>query len=391
MKKLYLHKQHQKRLLQGHAWIYSNEVDIEKSSLKNFDPGEVVQVVGPGDAILGVAYVNPHSLIAARLLTREKNLAPDWLLTRIQSAQQYRQQFYQEPYYRMVYGESDQLPGLVIDRYGKDFVVQINTAGMEKCITEIREALIALFEPRSILLRADSSIREFEQLPKYTDILFGDMPAHLNVVENNTKFHIPQETSQKTGWFYDHRENRAFLQHLVKGKKVLDVFSYLGGWGIEAANAGAASVLCVDSSKPALEALMQNAKLNICENRVNILASDAFEALTRLKDAQESFDIVIIDPPAFIKRRKDKDQGLKAYHRLNQQALKLVRPGGILVSASCSHHLLEAELWEIISGALAKVNRTGRLILRGTPGFDHPISLFMPETNYLKAFFVEIH
>jgi 23S rRNA (cytosine1962-C5)-methyltransferase len=390
MKKLYLLKNHQRRLLQGHVWIYSNEVDTKKSSLKTFIPGEKVLVVDIGDAVLGVAYINPHSLITARLLTREKSLSENWLEQRIQQANLYRQQFYAEPYYRLVYGESDQLPGLVIDRYGLDFVVQINTAGMEECIDDIQQALMNLFQPNSILLRADSGMRALEQLPSYTKVLHGAVPDYLTVIENGTMFHIPKDTSQKTGWFYDHRENRAFLQKLVKGKKVLDVFSYLGGWGVEAAMAGAASVLCVDSSKPALEALIQNAQLNKLAEQVKTFRSDAFEALSALREQQESFDIVVVDPPAFIKRRKDSAEGMKAYHRINQQALKLIRPGGILVSASCSHHLSEEDLLMVIGQALAKAGRTGRLIFRGTPGFDHPISPFMPETNYLKAFFVQL-
>jgi 23S rRNA (cytosine1962-C5)-methyltransferase len=388
MKKLFLLKHHQKRLLQGHPWIYSNEIDNQRSPLKDFIPGEIVQVCDAQAAVIGVAYVNPHSLISARMLTREFTLAADWIFPRIQQAFRYRQQFYTEPYYRLVYGESDGLPGLIIDRYGDDFVTQVNTVGMESQIDSIRDALIHLFHPRSITLRADNSIRELEQLPKYIKEIYGEVPEVLTVVENQAHFEIPKSTSQKTGWFYDHRENRAFLQKLAKGKTVLDVFSYLGGWGIEAACAGASEVLCVDASLPAMLGLQHNARLNHVEDKVKTLSGDAFEVLTRLKQEGVSFDMIVLDPPAFIKRKKDMEQGLAAYFRVNQQALKLLRAGGILVSASCSHHLLEAELLRVIAQSLARVGKSGSVIRRGQAGVDHPRLVAMPETDYLKTFFI---
>ncbi|WP_207384299.1 class I SAM-dependent rRNA methyltransferase [Legionella yabuuchiae] len=389
MKKLFLQKNHQKRILQGHRWIYSNEINTKLSSLKDFDAGEMVEVCDAQEQPLGVAYVNPHSLITARLLTSEATLPEDWIKLRLQNALHYRQQFYDKPYYRLVYGESDALPGLVIDRFNHDVVVQINTAGMEQHIDVIKEALIELIKPNSIWLRADSSMRELENLSKYTKGLYGELPDYLTIIENGVQFEIPRENSQKTGWFYDHRENRAFLKKFAPGKQVLDLFSYAGGWGIQAAMAGATRVTCVDSSAIAIQHVEHNARLNQVEDRVNVLQSDAFDALNALKQ-QERFDIVVLDPPAFIKRRKDVKQGLTAYYRANQQALKLLRPGGILVSASCSHHLSEQDLQHVIQHSLAQAGRTGRIILRGHPGFDHPIHPAMPETDYLKSFFVQV-
>ncbi|GGI78097.1 class I SAM-dependent rRNA methyltransferase [Legionella impletisoli] len=390
MKQLILQKNHQKRLLQGHRWIYSNEINTKRSSLKDFSQGELVEVCDSQGQTLGIAYVNPHSLITARLLTDQSTLPDDWIKLRIQNALRYREQFYDKPYYRLVYGESDALPGLVIDRYDQDFVIQINTAGMEQQIEAIYGALIELFQPNSIWLRADSSMRELENLPKYAKELHGELPEYLTIIENDVRFEIPREASQKTGWFYDHRENRAFLKSLAQGKRVLDVFSYAGGWGIQAAMGGAANVTCVDSSHTAMEFVQHNARLNQVQDNVHIFQSDAFEALKLLKHQEELFDVVVLDPPAFIKRRKDFKQGLTAYYRANQQALKLLQPGGILVSASCSHHLSEHDLQEVIQQSLAQAGRTGRLILRGHPGFDHPIHPAMPETYYLKAFFIQL-
>jgi 23S rRNA (cytosine1962-C5)-methyltransferase len=389
---LTLKRNEDKRVRAGHLWIFSNEVDTAKSPLRQYQPGEQVVVVDDRGKSLGVAYVNPHSLIFARLVSRSTQyLLNQSLIThRLNIALALRQRCFQQPYYRLVFGESDYLPGLVVDRFGEHLVVQITTAGMEYCKDDIVAALDKGLQPRSILFRNDAGIRELEGLESYVETAKGETPATIHLEENTTRFEFNPVSGQKTGWFYDHRRNRSRLCQYVNGLRVLDVFSYIGGWGVQAAKAGAAHVVCVDSSQSALEQLQVNAGLNGCEDSISIIKDDAFTALKSLHDAKEQFDVVILDPPAFIKRKKDHKEGLTAYLRANQLAMQLLSRDGLLLSASCSYHLKIRELSDSVMKAARHLSLGAQIIEQGHQAQDHPVHPAIPETDYLKAFLVRL-
>lgn len=386
---LRLKKNAERRLLGGHLWIYSNEVAVAQTPLHAFTPGQQAVIEAHNGKPVGCGYVNPHSLICARLISRNpaETLDKKLLSERLTRALQLRQRFFPQPFYRLVFGDSDYLPGLIVDRYNDVLVVQITTAGMEAVKEELKAALLEVLQPQAILLRNDSGIRELEGLPRYVEPLFGEPPQQVAIEENNARFLAPIWQGQKTGWFYDHRFNRARLRDYVAGKRVLDVFSYCGAWGVQAARFGASEVTCIDSSAQALVWLTENAELNKVSNKVKTINDDAFVALTQLHAAKEQFDVIILDPPAFIKRRKDLTEGVNAYHRLNQLALRLLSPDGILISASCSLHLQHDDLLNILRAAASRNNRELQILEQGHQALDHPLHPAIAETNYLKAFF----
>ena len=387
MQTLYLKKNQERRILSGHPWIFSNEIDVAKSPLASFTPGEAVHVVNAGGLFLGSAYLNPKTLLAGRLYSRQDNQALDveFFKTRLSEALSLREQIIPQPYYRLVFGEGDGLPGLIIDRFGDYFVVQITTAGMEVVKTVLIEALVELFQPKGILLRNDHSYRETEGLPSAVEVAYGQVPESTTIIENDLRFEVPLLQGQKTGWFYDQRNNRARLKPYVKNAKVLDVFSYLGSFAVHACHYGAASVTCVDSSKSACEQTLKNAALNGFKDKVKVRCEDAFDALKALQK-EAKFDVVLIDPPAFIKKKKDFTAGCRAYQKLTQLALACLKPGGILFSSSCSMHLLDTDMQNILHAA-ASTNKTSLQILDyGSQAEDHPIHSAIPETHYLKTF-----
>jgi len=381
-----------KRLRGGHLWIYSNEVDTQHSPLKQFQSGEQVVVQSADGKGLGVAYINPNNLICGRLVSRQADQLLDrsLLVHRINVALSLRQRCFAAPCYRLVYGDSDGLPGLVVDRFGDVLVVQISTAGMELLRQAVVEALDQVLKPRAILLRNDGKMRAAEGLESYVEDALGQAPELAPLVENGTHFVAPIRSGQKTGWFYDHRMNRARLQSYCAGKRVLDVFSYIGGWGVQAAQAGASGVTCVDASASAIDLVHQNAALNGCEERVETLQGDAFEALKQLKDDNQRFDIVVVDPPAFIQKRKDIRNGEQAYSRINQLAMRLLERDGLLLSASCSMHLQRERLVDIIRAGSRALERQAQIIEIGGQGPDHPIHPAIPETEYIKSMLVRV-
>lgn len=391
LKTLRLKRQEERRLLGGHLWIYSNEVDTREMPLAGFAPGEQARVESHGGRFLGIAYVNPRSLICARLIDPGERLLDGPLLReRLAGALRLRDRLFDLPFYRLVYGESDLLPGLVVDRFGDHLTVQLNSAGMEAIKGQVIDALRELLAPRSILLRNDSSVRNLEGLPLAVEEALGPVPREVELVENGVKMLAPLLEGQKTGWFYDQRPNRAWLRQFARGARVLDVFSYVGSFGVQAAAFGAAEVLAVDASLPALEMAEKNAGMNGAGDRFNCLQGDAFAVLKGLKAAGERFDVVVVDPPAFIKRRKDHREGLQAYRRINELAMQLLVPDGILVSASCSMHLLREELQDVLRSAGRRLNRHVQLLAEGMQGPDHPVHPAIPETRYLKAFLARI-
>jgi len=388
---LRLKKKEDRRIRAGHPWIFSNEIDVATTPLKAFIPGQEVLIEAHDKTILGVAYVNPHSLIAARLFSRnpDERLTLDFCKARIQEALALRERLFAKPYYRLVFSEADFLPGVVIDRFNQDVVVQINTAGMDQQTGLIIEALHAIFPHlQSILLRNDSPIREFEGLARNIEPIYGTPPDIVTLEENGVTFSLPLQQGQKTGWFYDHRMNRARLQSYVKNKTVLDIFSYLGGWGVQAAVFGAKQVTCLDTSQLACDFIIKNTELNQVADRVQTICDDAFVGLKTLLQEQKQYDVIILDPPAFVKKAKDRKEGLIAYQRLNELALRLLVPNGILISCSCSMHINMDDMISLLQRAALRTQSSIQLVERGHQAPDHPIHMSIPETDYLKAVFV---
>jgi 23S rRNA (cytosine1962-C5)-methyltransferase len=376
-----------RRVRLGHAWVFSNEVDVARSPLTAFESGEIAVVRDSFGKPVGKAYVNPGSLICARILTSDVRAHIDdaWWLARIRRAFSRRDAIYSTPYYRAVYGESDGCPGLVVDRYGDVLVAQLNTAGIVRMRDAIVGALGAVAAPRGLLLRSAGSVRQFEGIEEF-DERVGNVPEYADVHEDGAVFSAPLLAGQKTGYFYDQRDNRSRLARYVRGKRVLDMYSYIGSWAIRAMLFGAKSAACCDSSDLALERAAANAERNGVG--VEYLRGEAFAVLERLQQQGRRFDVVIIDPPALIKRRKDVAAGQRQYERLNRLAFGVLETEGVLVSCSCSHHLEPAMLQRAILGAAKDSGRRVQILEKHAHGPDHPIHPAMPETEYLKAFFI---
>lgn len=390
---LVLKPQADRRLKLGHLWIYSNEVDVEKTPLKSFAMGQQALVTAHNGKALGIALINPNGLICGRLISRDEKypLNKSLLVHRIKQALALRELAFDAPFYRLIYGDADLLPGLVVDRFGDYLVVQIASAGMELVKDEIVEALVQVLNPAGVLLGNEHSARTLEGLAEYTEVAYGSVPDKVELIENGARFLAPVQGGQKTGWFYDHRINRAQLQQYVKGKRVLDVFSYIGGWGIQAAVAGASEVFCVDASEAAIDAVLENAQLNNVEDRVAGIQGKAIDVLKELIANDERFDVVVLDPPAFIKKRKDQKSGEAAYRHINELGMRLLGRDGLLVSGSCSMHLGKDTLLEIVRAAGRHLDRHVQIIGQGGQGPDHPVHPAIPETDYLKAVFARVY
>jgi 23S rRNA (cytosine1962-C5)-methyltransferase len=383
---LRLKRNEDRRLNAGHLWVFSNEVDTQQTALNRFKPGDCARVLAHNDKALGIAYVNPQSLICARLLSTWSIPNTAWLAERIRIALLLRERLYAKPYYRLIFGESDGLPGLVVDRYGTTLVVQIGTAGMERLKAQIQEALIEAVGCEALMFKNDSPARELEGLPGYVETAFGTVSDLVQVQENGIRYDVPLAAGQKTGWFFDQAANRRELpQFMVPGARVLDVFSYVGAWAVRALHAGAREVVCVDSSAAALDFAASNA----AGKNLKTIKGDAFDVLEELAAQGERFDVVVIDPPAFAKRRKDLPKALAAYKRLNQLAMRLL-VDGILVSCSCSFHVSAEDLQDAIAKAARSAQKHLQILQLGGQSADHPVHPAIPETRYLKAYFCRV-
>lgn len=385
MQSLTISERGEKRLKSGHLWIYSNEVDNDKSPLKSIAPGEQVAVQTRAGRIVGHAMVNPHNLICGKLVAGKKPFDRRQLKLRIAAALGWREQVFAEPYYRLLYAEGDFLPGLIIDRFGDICVVQITSLGLEAFRQDVAEVLQELTGCSGVLFRNHGEGRKLEGFADEEDVIVGEVPDAVELKENGTRFVAPVRAGQKTGWFYDHRSNRSQLAQLAAGKRVLDVFSYIGGWGLQALTHGAESLTAIDSSSLALDCLEENAALNGFADTVTALEGNAFEAMQALLTDGEKFDIVIIDPPAFIKKKKDISRGIKAYQKANELALRLVDKDGLLMSASCSMHLSHERLQDTVQRCARHVDRNLAQVYKGGHAFDHPVHPAIAETEYLKA------
>lgn len=386
---LRLKRNEDRRLSAGHLWVFSNEVDTQQTPLGKFKAGELVRVLAHNDRALGIAYVNPQSLISARLLETWRIPDTGWFVERFRGALALRERLYPEPYYRAVYGEADALPGLVVDRYGNRCVVQIGTAGMELLKPHICEAVIRVFGCETLILKNDSGARELEGLSSYVETAKGNAAETGVVREGGLAFEVPLAEGQKTGWFFDQAFNRgALTKYIPRNARVLDVFSYVGAWGVRAAHDGAGEVTCVDSSTAALESAIRNAERN--GSKIAVRKGDAFDVLEALARESRQFNVVIVDPPAFAKRRKDVPKALAAYKRLNQLAMQVLSPDGILVSCSCSHHVAPPDLEDAIAKAARSAHKRVQILEVGGQAPDHPVHPAIPETRYLKAYFCRV-
>jgi len=373
---LRLKRGEERRLLAGHLWVFSNEVDTERTPLGQFPPGTVVELRSYRDAFLAYAYLNPHALICARILSRaaDQPVSAELIEQRLTVALALRERLGVARYCRWVFGESDLLPGLVLDRYGDIVVGQIATAGMEALRESIEEAVRRVANPQALIWKNDSAARDLEHLPHLVQPAFGELPGEVGIVEG------------ALSWFYDQSANRARLRRYVaRGARVLDVCSYVGAWALTALHQGAGSACCVDASPLALEYAEANARSNGMS--IAPVRADAFDALKTLLAQGGQFDVVVLDPPAFIKRKKDIPQGQAAYRKLNQLALGLLADGGLLVSCSCSYHLAAEELLTAIQAAARHSARFVQVLEAAGQSPDHPLHPAIPETRYLKAFF----
>lgn len=387
MKELRLIAKADKRVRLGHAWIFSNEIDVARTPLSSFTPGALARVSDSRGNPIGTAYVNPNALIAARLLTRDARAAIDrkWFAARFRRALTLRSAIYPTQFYRAVYGESDGLPGLVIDRYGDTLAVQINAAGMLALRDPLLEAIQEVFAPSGVLLSNAESMRELEGMVPLNQTI-GDVPSEVEIHEGDMVLRAALRGGQKTGYYFDQRDNRARLRRYAKGARVLDVYSYVGAWAVSALKGGASEVTCIDDSAPALAFAKTNADAN--GGAIETIDGDALATLRELGEQRQRFDVVILDPPALVKRRKDQAAGEAHYLALHRAALKVLVEDGILISSSCSQHVAAERLSRIaLDAARAEGRRLQILESHGQPP-DHPVQPAMPETNYLKAFFL---
>jgi 23S rRNA (cytosine1962-C5)-methyltransferase len=379
----------------GHPWVYSNEIAMDAAA-KALMPGALVTLRRSDERPLGVATFNPHTLIAARLLDRDcgREIGRRFFARRIERALSIRERLYDQPYYRLVHAEADGLPGLVIDRFGQVLAVQANTAGMDRLLPLAIEALrgLPLLSPAAIVLRNDSPARAIEGLPLETSVAVGtiDGPVAVEEKENGAVLLADVLTGQKTGWFYDQRDNRVFIAGLAGGgARVLDLYCYSGGFAVAAAcgqrHGGAQSVLGIDRSQPALALAAEAARRNGVADKCEFRRGDAFAEAAALAGNGERFDIVVADPPAFARSKREAPAALRGYRKLARLAAQLTAPGGFLFLASCSYNVGSAEFAEAVRRGLADAGRSGRILRSSGAGPDHPVHPALPETAYLKA------
>lgn len=389
MVKIVLKRGEDKRIRGGHPWVFSNEI---KEITGEKEPGAAAEIYDAGGTFVGAGYYNPGTLIAARLLARSQADidSAGFYRERIARAVACRHLLYPGmTSFRVVFGESDFLPGLVVDKYGDYLAVQFLTCGMEMRRELITGVLLEMLAPKGIVARNDAAVRALEGLDERVEILYGNVPEQVEIEEHSLLFRIDLLHGQKTGHFLDQKENHLLLKEKVKGKDILDCFCYSGSWGIHAASFGAARVTCVDISEKAIALTRGNAALNGFSTVVECEAADAFERLRTLRREGRTFDVVVLDPPAFVKSRKVLQEALKGYFTINRRAMELLRPGGYLITCSCSYHLGREMFRELLVNAAQKAEREMRLIEVRSQAPDHPVLLAIPETEYLKCFVLQ--
>jgi 23S rRNA (cytosine1962-C5)-methyltransferase len=380
-----------KRVKAGHPWVYSNEIVMDAAA-KQLAPGTIVRLEAGSGELLGLAMFNPRTLIAARVLARNPGAVIDraFLAGKIAAALTLRERIYPGGYYRLIHAEADGLPGLIVDRYGDLCVIQANTAGMNRLLPDLIAALEAVVEPRTIVLRNDAGARQLEGLAEDVRLVKGSLDGLTEVYEYGAPYYADLREGQKTGWFYDQRDNRALVARMASGARVLDGYAYIGGFGISCARAGAREVTILDRSALSLDLAAQSARRNGVDNVCRFTKADVFTELERLGAAGERFDIVIVDPPAFVKSKKDLQAGVRGYRKLARLAAPLVDPGGLLFIASCSHNVDRPTFDEQVARGIDDADRPARILYEGGAGLDHPVHPALPETAYLKASLLQL-
>ena len=387
MIQLRLHQGRERRVLQGHRWVFANEI---ADRFSDCEPGSWVEVLSDKGVPLGSGYINPHSLIAIRIVC-PPGRKPDreYFHGLITDARARRETTYPgSACWRAVFGDSDGLPGLVADRYEDVLVYQVTTLGMARMEPLIREILLDVFKPRAMVFRNDTAVRSLEGLSLEKGVAFGDLPDLQQVEMDGLKIRLDPLNGQKTGLYLDQRDNRNAFRRLAGGRRVLDLFCYNGAWSLAALAGGAAETVGVDQSPDALDQARDNAAQNGMDGRSTFLEGDVFHYLRSVEKG--AFDTIILDPPAFAKSRNSLPEARKGYTDLNRRALLALRPGGLLVSCSCSYHLNEEMFREVLLNAAQAAGRRLRLIEARGQAADHPVLLAMPETRYLKCWFLEV-
>jgi 23S rRNA (cytosine1962-C5)-methyltransferase len=379
-----LQPQKHRRVAAGHPWIYSNEVAMDAPT-KNLPRGTIVGFHAHDQKFLGTGSFNPHCLIAGRIFTPHlSTIDEDWIAERISAALELRKTLVPEPFYRLVHAEADELPGLIIDRFGDALSVQLNTAGMDGLWPQIEKALQKILKPNTIILRNDAFAREIEGLPRETKIIGADISAPIELRENGLTYFADLRGGQKTGWYFDQRDNHALIARYAKNAAtMLDLYTHGGGFALAAAKAGTQKIIAVDSSAPAL-ALAQQAATH---NKLNcsFVQADVFEYLDKRIAAKETFDIVVADPPAFVKSRKDIAAGSRGYRKLAKMSAQVTAKGGLFFIASCSHNMELPNFIEQVAAGLNDAKRTGRILHTCFAAPDHPTHPMLPESAYLKG------
>jgi 23S rRNA (cytosine1962-C5)-methyltransferase len=377
------------RILNGHLWIFSNELSV---SPKLFAPGSLVEVYDKKENFLGIGYINPASLIAIRLLTREREeINAAFFRRRITDAIEYRKRVLCDiSSCRLIFSEADFLPGLIVDKFGDCLVAQFLTLGMEGFRDMVLGVLDEILVPSVIVLKNDSSSRTLEGLPLGKEIVKGNSDAAPVVIkEGEVLLEVSLLSGQKTGFFLDQRQNRLALGRLVRGGNGLDLFCYSGAWGLQLARNGA-EVTFVDDSEGALSLADNNARLNNLSDRCSFVREDVFSFLAKQRQMGVLYDFIVLDPPAFVKARGKIKEGLRGYKKANALAMRLLKKGGILATSSCSYHVDRTTFFEMLRSAAKDAAKGPRLIEYRSQGPDHPVLLSVPETEYLKCAFLEM-
>jgi len=388
--KIYLHPGRDRRVQAGHPWAYSNEVRMTPE-VKALAPGTVATLHRVDGKPLGVGTVNPHALIAFRIFDRDADTVVDegFLGARLKRALALRERFFDQPFYRLVHAESDGLPGFVIDRFGDIVAVQANTAGAERLLESLIAAVHGAFAPSAVVLRNDGRARAFEGLDSHVRVAEGLVDGPIDVREGGLVFHADVVGGQKTGWYFDQRDNRAFVATLIDGGRLLDAYCHTGGFAIAAAAARARDVVGLDSSEAALALAAESAALNGVGARAAFRRADVFDVLGQLAAGGERFDVVA-DPPAFVRSKKELSSGIKGYRKLARLAAPLVEPGGFLFIASCFHNVETAAFAAEVAIGLGRAGRSGRIVRAAGAGPDHPVHPHLPETAYLKTLTLQL-
>jgi 23S rRNA (cytosine1962-C5)-methyltransferase len=381
---LHIRTGHERRLMLGHPWVFSNEI---ASDLREYEPGSLVDVYTHGGTFVGRGYINPRSLITVRIMSqRREAIDSAFFHRRFEAALRRREHFLPGVQsYRLVYSEGDFLPGLIIDRYQDHLVLQTLTLGMELRTEAICEALESLMQPQAIVARNDVSIRTLEGLPQEKKLLRGNLQSPVEVWESDLRFRVDPWEGQKTGFYLDQRENRCTLRPLLAGERVLDAFCYTGAWALHAARAGAREVFAVDESAKAIRWASEQAKDNGLEQVCQFTVSNVFDFLREADTRHERFDCIILDPPAFVKSRSKVREGLQGYWEINRRAMRLVKPGGYLITCSCSYHVDPDTFRTTLCRAARAARRSVALLEMRSQARDHPVLLPLSESAYLKC------